>query len=201
MLGESFDRAVRLVRESFAGKYRKGTEIPYVAHLLEVAALTLSAGGDERQAIAALLHDALEDVPDRITPELIEHRFGEDVLAIVEACTDGTPGQARDPESWLARKKAYVAHLRGADTRVLVVSLADKLANARAIVADARALGPPFWKRFNAGPEEQRWYYESLRSVFTERLDGHAGAEVLVEDFASTVRRLSVLAAEAEVAP
>ncbi len=200
MLGESFDRAVRLVRESFADERRKGTEIPYVAHLLEVAALTLSAGGDENQAIAALLHDALEDVPDRITPKLIEQRFGEDVLAIVEACTDGVPGQSRDPASWPARKKAYVAHLREADTRALVVSLADKLANARAIVADARALGPPFWKRFNAGPEKQRCYYESLRGVFSERLSGDAGAQVLVQDFAATVELLSVLAAEAEVA-
>lgn len=148
---------------------RKGTEIPYLSHLLAVAAIVLEHGGTETQAIAALLHDAIEDHPrDGRTREEIRDRFGEDVLAIVEACTDNRG----DPEPpWRVRKERYLGHLPDTATDARLVSVADKVHNARAILADFRAVGDALWSRFNVGKAEVLWYYRTLADAFSQ-IDG-----------------------------
>jgi (p)ppGpp synthase/HD superfamily hydrolase len=166
---------------------RKGTSIPYIAHLFGVCSLTLIDGGTEEEAIAALLHDSLEDHPEETDREIIAKRFGEEVLAIIEGCTD-TPedykGGVKPP--WKQRKENYLKHLSNATPKVLRVSLADKLDNARAILADYRQIGEALWSRFNAGKEEQLWYYQSLLSVF--RASGIKG--FLIDEFEHTVVEL-----------
>lgn len=162
-LDDAFGLAARL----HGGDLRKGTQVPYLAHLLAVAALVLLDGGDEDEVIAALLHDALEDHPEAISREEIGARFGARVRAIVESCTDTPPdwrGGRKPP--WRARKDAYLAHVRAAPADALRVSLADKLDNARAILADYRLFGPTVWERFSAGGDEQLWYYRSLVEAY-----------------------------------
>lgn len=147
---------------------RKGTSIPYIAHLLGVCALVLLDGGTEDEAIAALLHDALEDHPGETNREMIAKRFGDTVLAIVEACTDTPAGYTGgDKPPWRPRKEAYLKHLGKATPGQLRVSLADKLDNARSVLADYRQIGEPLWKRFNAGKQDQLWFFRSLSEVFS----------------------------------
>ena len=174
VLGSAFSAAVQWASELHATQIRKGKPtVPYMAHLLGVAALVLEAGGTETEAVAALLHDSIEDA--RVSAEEIEARFGPKVASIVLACTDDlTPGDddaavaPRGKGDWHARKQAYLEHLRTeTDPSVLAVAAADKLNNAHAIVADIRAAAVPgAWARFNAPPEDQLWYYQSLRDAF-----------------------------------
>src|SRR5690606_28697568 len=131
---------------------RKGTRIPYASHLLAVAALVLEDGGDEDYAIAALLHDAIDD--QAASPAELRARFGERVARIVVACTDNEG----DPEPpWRVRKERYLAHIADAPADVRRVSCADKLHNARAILRDYRTEGEALWSRFNAGRDEVMW--------------------------------------------
>jgi (p)ppGpp synthase/HD superfamily hydrolase len=135
-----------------ATQVRKGTTIPYLSHLMSVSALVLEHGGDEELAIAGLLHDAIEDVGAEQEPIILE-RYGARVAHIVRACTD-----------------AYLAHLETADPDVLLVSCADKLHNARAILSDLRTDGPAVFNRFTAGQDGTLWYYKALAEVFLQRL-------------------------------
>ena len=146
---------------------RKASSVPYMAHLLAVCALTQQDGGDEDEAIAALLHDALEDKPDETSREEIGQLFGEKVLKIVELSTD-TPPEYRGgvKPRWRERKEYYLAHIRTSNPELLRVTLADKVDNARAIYNDYQRLGEDLWKRFNAGREDQIWYYESAVDAF-----------------------------------
>jgi (p)ppGpp synthase/HD superfamily hydrolase len=146
---------------------RKGASIPYVSHLLGVCALVLSDGGTEDEAIAALLHDALEDHPEETSREIIAERFGEKVFAIVEACTD-TPADYAGGEKppWKQRKTEYLRHLEKATSEQLRVALADKLDNVRCLLADYRQIDAKVWKRFNAGKEDQLWFFRRLIEVF-----------------------------------
>ncbi len=146
---------------------RKASSVPYMAHLLAVCALTQQDGGDEDEAIAALLHDALEDKPDETSREEIGQLFGEKVLKIVELSTD-TPAEYRGgvKPPWRERKENYLAHIRTSKPELLRVTLADKVDNARAIYNDYQRLGEDLWKRFNAGREDQIWYYESAVDAF-----------------------------------
>ena len=146
---------------------RKASSVPYMAHLLAVCALTQQDGGDEDEAIAALLHDALEDKPDETSREEIGQLFGEKVLKIVELSTD-TPAEYRGgvKPRWRERKEYYLAHIRTSNPELLRVTLADKVDNARAIYSDYQRLGEDLWKRFNAGREDQIWYYESAVDAF-----------------------------------
>jgi hypothetical protein len=158
-----------------AGDLRKGTRIPYISHLLAVAVLVLENGGTEEEAIAALLHDAPEDHGGLGRLADIQARFGDGVADIVASCTDTF--ESPKPE-WRPRKEAYVARLRLEPEPVLRVSLADKLHNARAMARDYEAEGDELFRRFNAGKEEQRWYYGALADVFSERLpDDRLAAE------------------------
>lgn len=164
-LGARFDRAVQLARELHAGQLRKGTQVPYLAHLLGVTSLVLEDGGTDDEAIAALLHDAVEDQGGARTLRLIEQLFGREVAHIVAACSD-TDVVPKPP--WRERKEAYIAHLATAHPSVLRVSLADKLHNARAIQYDLQS-GVDVWRRFNAGREEVLWYYGALADAFLQR--------------------------------
>lgn len=166
-LTSRFDEALRYASAVHRDQRRKSTQTPYVAHLLEVCASVLADGGDEDEAIAALLHDAVEDQGGPARRADIEARFGGRVAAIVDACTD-TDQDPKPP--WDERKRAYLEHLRAEErTAVLRVSAADKLANARAIVSDLRHTGDGVWSRFNAGRDGQLWYYGELVDAFGRR--------------------------------
>ena len=175
MLSKRFTDAMKLAAQLHSSQLRKGTDIPYVSHLLGVTSLVLEHGGNEDEAIAALLHDAVEDQGGKKTLELIRTQFGENVAAIVEGCTDSyvTP---KPP--WRTRKENYIAHLSDASASVLLVSNADKLHNARAILNDLRVLGESIWQRFSGGRDGTLWYYRSLANTFNE-LNRSALAEEL----------------------
>jgi (p)ppGpp synthase/HD superfamily hydrolase len=157
-LTSRFENALEFATQLHAGQTRKGTTIPYVAHLLAVASLVLIHGGNEDEAIAALLHDAVEDQGGKPTLELIRDRFGKNVASIVDDCSD-TDVEPKPP--WKERKERYLAHLGSASASAKLVAAADKLDNLRAIIADYRVLGLALWDRFNAGYEDQLWYYRS----------------------------------------
>jgi (p)ppGpp synthase/HD superfamily hydrolase len=154
-----------------ADQSRKGTRIAYVSHLLAVASLVLEDGGTEEEAIAALLHDAIEDIH---TPEAeIRARFGQPIAEIVVACSE-SPSFGRDAENWEQRKRAYLGHLEHDELSesALRVTAADKLHNARSILSDLREHGPDLWSRLNASGDAQSWYYGELARVLADR---HAG--------------------------
>ncbi|CAB3806897.1 hypothetical protein LMG28138_05857 [Pararobbsia alpina] len=156
---------------------RKGTQIPYTSHLLGVASLVLENGGDEEQAIAGLLHDAIEDVGPHVAPT-ISGMFGDRVLRIVEGCTDGVPDASGHKPDWRTRKETYLAHLERAEPDVLLVSASDKLYNARAIVTDLHTIGRAVFERFTAGEAGTLWYYGELSRIFAERLPGALSMEI-----------------------
>jgi (p)ppGpp synthase/HD superfamily hydrolase len=186
-LTERFDRALLYACQVHGGHTRKQTTIPYVAHLLAVASLVLEDGGDEDQAIAAPLHDAPEDQGGRGRLADIEARFGERVTAIVEACSDTFE---RPKPAFIPRKRAHLRRLRSVDAAVLRVSAADKLNNARAILADLRRLGDALFARFNGGKSGTLWYYACVTNVLRERLPG-----ALTDELERVVRDIRQLAA------
>jgi (p)ppGpp synthase/HD superfamily hydrolase len=158
-LGPRFLRAFLFAAEKHAGQTRKASTIPYIAHLMGVASLVLEAGGDEDLAIAALLHDVVEDCGGTPMLKDARRRFGKRVAKVVEGCTDPKP-------PWLERKQTYLQHLKDADADTLLVSAADKLNNVRSILSDYRQVGEFVWERFNGGREGTLWYYRSLRDEF-----------------------------------
>ena len=162
-LGLRFERALVFAKQKHAGQHRKGTTVPYVAHLLGVASLVLEAGGDEDLAIAALLHDVVEDCGGAPMLKEIRLRFGKRVAHVVDGCTD-TDLDPKPP--WLQRKKNYIAHLRTADADTRLVSAADKLYNARSIVAAYREVGDRVWERFHGKRDGTLWYYRALLDEF-----------------------------------
>ncbi len=168
MLTERISEALALAVQAHEKQVRKGTSIPYVAHPMAVASIALEFGADEDQAIAALLHDVLEDGGPQYGP-VIKERFGERVLAIVDGCTDGVPDASGQKADWGERKRAYLAHLAQASDDVLLVSGSDKLHNARAIVSDLLKIGPDVFNRFTAGRDGTLWYYRSLAEIFEQR--------------------------------
>ncbi|TCJ41284.1 HD domain-containing protein [Parafrankia sp. BMG5.11] len=175
-LTERFQQALVFAVELHRDQRRKGTEIPYVSHLLGVASIALEIGADEDQAIAALLHDAVEDQGGAKCLEEIRDRYGDRVADIVSDCTDADT----DPKPpWRARKNAYIASLAHKHPDSLLVSLADKTHNARAILDDLVVHGPSLWDRFTGGREGSLWYYDELAKAFRIHLPG-AAAERLV---------------------
>jgi GTP pyrophosphokinase len=165
ILTQRFHDALGYAMELHATQVRKGTTIPYLAHLLAVASLVIEHGSTEDEAIAALLHDAIEDQGGAPTREAIRRRFGDTVVTIVDGCTDA---EVVPKPPWQQRKEAYIAHLQHAPPAVHLVSIADKLHNARAILTDYRTLGDTLWARFNGGREGTLWYYQALLQVFRE---------------------------------
>lgn len=167
--------AIAWAAELHAGQVRKGSQIPYVAHLLAVVSLVLEQGGNEDEAIAAALHDAVEDQGGAATRAKILSRYGARVTAIVDGCTD-TDQTPKPP--WRARKGAYLAALESADRSVLLVSSADKVHNLRSIASDYRQLGESLWDRFSGGREGTLWYFAAVAEVLNRRLPGPLTAEL-----------------------
>jgi GTP pyrophosphokinase len=188
-LGERFEEALVYATRLHAAQRRKGSDIPYVAHLLSVAALVLEDGGDEDQAIGALLHDAVEDQGGAPVRDEIRRRFGDRVVAIVDGCTDA---DTIPKPPWRKRKERYIEHLGHAPPEVLRVSMADKIHNARAVLDDYRRLGEALWSRFNGGRDGTLWYYRTLVETYRGR---HAGP--LIDELARVVSELERLAADA----
>ena len=167
VLSARFSEALTLAAALHRHQVRKGPrKIPYIGHLLAVTAIVLEYGGDEDQAIAALLHDAVEDQGGSPTLATIRHLFGPAVAEIVEGCSD-TDVVPKPP--WKQRKECYLAHLNEAPPGVLLVAAADKLANALSILKDYRELGEALWSRFQCTREESLWYYRSVLRVLQTR--------------------------------
>ncbi|MGD9933986.1 MAG: HD domain-containing protein [Dehalococcoidia bacterium] len=177
-----FSVALTFAAELHRDQFRKGTAIPYVSHLLGVASLALEHGADEGEAIAAVLHDAIEDQGGVATEATIHRLFGARVADIVRGCSD-TDVEPKPP--WRERKEAYLLHLRTADASTRLVSASDKLHNARAILSDLRAHGPALWTRFNAPPGDLLWYYQSLCAEFLQ-----GGPRRLAEELARVVEEI-----------
>ena len=168
-----------------------------MSHLIGVASIVLEHGGDEDQAIGALLHDALEDQAHKMSPNEIRARFGDRVEAIVEACTDGNPEEQRDrdPARWRVRKQIYIDQVATKPADALLVSMADKLYNARAILEDFREIGDKLWPRFTAGRVGNLWYYRALLTAFKARLEDRPGGGIrLWHELDRTVAEIERLA-------
>jgi (p)ppGpp synthase/HD superfamily hydrolase len=162
-LGPRFLRAIQFAAEKHSDQTRKASTIPYIAHLMGVASLVLDAGGDEDLAIAALLHDVVEDCGGAPMLKEVRRRFGSRVAKVVDGCTDA---DTYPKPPWRDRKEKYIRHLKNADADTRLVSAADKLNNVRSILSDYRAIGESVWSRFNGGREGTLWYYRTLRDVF-----------------------------------
>jgi len=184
-LTNRFESALVYATQLHAQQVRKGTNVPYISHLLSVAALVLEDGGDEDEAIAALLHDAVEDQGGVATREVIFQQFGERVIQIIDGCTD-TDVMPKPP--WKERKQQHLENLRHATPAVCRVELADKLHNARSILLDLRRDGEAVWQKFRGGKEGTLWYYRAALEVF-EQL-GYS--MLLVEEFKRVVEELEV---------
>jgi (p)ppGpp synthase/HD superfamily hydrolase len=183
VLTERFQRAFLHAANAHACQLRKGTAIPYISHLMAVASLVLENGGDEDEAIAALLHDAVEDQGGAQRLALIRAEFGEDVAEIVDGCTDA---DTTPKPPWKARKLAYLQRLPGENPSVLLVSAADKLHNIRCILEDYRVMGEGLWPRFNApSKEEVIWYYRALIDTYRDN-----GTNAIVDEIERAVETL-----------
>jgi len=184
--GERFEEALTYAARLHRDQTRKGSEVPYVTHLLAVAAIVGENGGTEDEVVAALLHDTPEDQGGKERLEEIRTRYGDEVAEIVDGCTD----TYEDPKpDWRPRKEAYIAHVAAAPPSVRLVSAADKLHNARSILADLRAVGDELWDRFTGGKEGTLWYYRTL-------VEAYAGADSnpVVEELDRVVQEIEALA-------
>jgi len=161
-----FDEALLLASRLHAGQLRKGRPVPYIGHLLAVASLVIEDGGDEDEAIAALLHDAVEDQGGEVVREEIRGRFGDRVVAIIDLCTDA---DTLPKPPWRQRKEAHLRHLADAPADGFRVIAADKLHNARTLLADYRRDGESLWAIFNGGKEGTLWYYHAMHDMALRR--------------------------------
>ena len=162
-LGPRFHRAFQFAAEKHAGQARKASTIPYIAHLMGVASLVLEAGGDEDMAIAALLHDVVEDCGGAPMLREVRRHFGARVAKIVDGCTDA---DTYPKPPWRERKEKYITRLKKENAETRLVSAADKLNNVRSILSDYRAVGESVWSRFAGGRDGTLWYYRTLRDEF-----------------------------------
>lgn len=190
VLTERFVQAMAYAFDVHRNQERQGSRVPYVAHLLGVASLVLEHAGDEDEAIAALLHDSVEDQGGERRLAEVRALFGDRVADIVLGCTD-TVADPKPP--WRERKERYVAHLCGASASVRLVAAADKLYNARCIALDYRIVGEELWSRFTGGRDGVLWYYRALCDAFKQ-----AGTQptALVAELDRTVREIVALASE-----
>ena len=167
LLGPRFTDALRLANELHAGQTRKASNVPYLSHVLSVGATVLEYGGDEDVAIAALLHDVVEDCGGLEIAELIRNRFGTRVVDIVLGCSDTTE---KPKPPWQERNRRYLSHLPEAGPEVLLVSAADKLHNLQSLLREEGRLGKRLWNHFRAGRDGTLWYYERLLEIFRATL-------------------------------
>ena len=174
---ERLMHAYRYAAELHGSQLRKGTPVPYIAHLMAVAAIVREHGGDETQFVAALLHDAIEDQPrGGVTRQEIREQFGPEVLAIVEDCTDS---DTHPKPPWRERKERYLARLPRTARAAKLVSLADKVHNARTILNDFLEVGDDLWKRFKGAKEGTLWYYRTLADTYTREYPGPLAGELV----------------------
>jgi len=184
---EALEYAVQLHER----QYRKGSDTPYIAHLLSVTAIVLEHGASEDEAIAALLHDAVEDQGGAPVREEIRRRFGPAVTAIVEGCSDS---ETIPKPPWRERKEEFLAQLPAAGRSVHLVSAADKLHNARALVDDYREHGESLWDRFSGGRAGTLWYYRAVADALASALPGP-----LVQKLESAVSELERVASARDI--
>lgn len=185
MLTSRFEEAFIFADQLHIHQTRKSSQTPYIAHLMSVAALVLENGGDEDATMAALLHDAVEDQGGYEILEEIRQRFGERVAEIVDSCSDA---YTIPKPPWRTRKETYLAHLSETTPEARLVSVADKLHNARSILRDLRTEGDQLWEKFNGGKEGTLWYYRSLVENF-QQLDNN----FLVDELARVVQEIEQL--------
>ncbi len=188
-LGPRFLRAFDFAAAKHAGQTRKASTIPYIAHLMGVASLVLEFGGDEDLAIAALLHDVVEDCGGAPMLREIRRRFGSGVARIVDGCTDS---DTYPKPPWRERKEKYIRHLKSADAGTRLVSAADKLNNVRSILSDYREVGESVWARFRGGRDGTLWYYRALLEEFLRRKPNR-----LIRELELAIRELEAAANQA----
>ncbi|MBD2306270.1 bifunctional (p)ppGpp synthetase/guanosine-3',5'-bis(diphosphate) 3'-pyrophosphohydrolase [Chroococcidiopsis sp. FACHB-1243] len=185
MLSHRFTEALTYAIELHANQVRKSSGVPYISHLLGVTSIALEYGANEDEAIAALLHDAIEDQGGAATREEIRRRFGDAVTDIVNGCTDA---ETIPKPPWRQRKEAYITTIPQASPSIILVSAADKLHNARSILKDYRALGKTVWERFKGGKDGTLWYYCAVVEAFIAK-----GTTPLIEELERTVAELEQL--------
>ncbi|MEX0774751.1 MAG: HD domain-containing protein [Phycisphaeraceae bacterium] len=196
MLSERFDEAMNLALQLHRQQLRKGKGVPYISHLLAVTAIVLEQGGDEDQAIAAMLHDAAEDQGGQPTLDAIRRQFGDRVADMIASLSDAMPMPGQDKAPWRRRKEAYLGHLHDALPEVLLISAADKIANARDILGDVRAQGPSALDRFKGGRDGTLWYYRQIVETLSV-----TGPVALAQELDRVVTQLMNLAAAAPAVP
>jgi len=191
VLTERFDRALLYATHVHGGQVRKGTPIPYIAHLLAVAATILEYDGSEDMAIAGLLHDAVEDQGGEPRLSDIRNRFGDRVADIVRSCSDTVANSSagQQKEDWRTRKTRYVEHLSIVDEDTLLVSLSDKIHNSRSILRDLRKpeIGKTVWDRFKNPKEDTLWYYRELAKAFQARLKDQSAKMQLANELSEII--------------
>ena len=187
ILSERFEEALVFAARLHANQTRKRSHVPYIAHLLGVAGIVLEDGGSEDEAIAALLHDAVEDQGGLKTLEDIRRKFGEAVAEIVLAVSDS---YTSPKPPWRARKQAYIDSIHDASPSAIRVSLADKVYNARTTLGDLRREGEAAWDKFNGGKDGTLWYYEQLIEAFSKH-----GRSSLLEELTRIVGQIKATAA------
>ena len=182
-LSEKFEEALVYATRLHADQTRKKTGIPFVAHILGVTAIALEYGGNETEAIAALLHDTVEDCGGVERLRDVREKFGEGVAKIVDGCTD-TYETPKPP--WLERKRAYIEHLKDSDSSTRLVSASDKLHNTRAILAELRRRGLEVFDRFGGKKDGTVWYYRTLVTAFRQ----HGGHSDLIDELDRVVSEI-----------
>jgi (p)ppGpp synthase/HD superfamily hydrolase len=186
-LTRRFDLALQFASGLHHQQLRKGTTIPYFSHLMSVCALVLEAGGDEDQAIAALLHDAVEDQGGLATLSTIRQLFGDRVANAVESCSDSTEPDPAKKADWRGRKEAYLEHLQHAGADAQLVAAADKIHNARTMLSDSREFGEKFWLRFKAPKKDQLWFLGAMANTLCQT----TVSRVLVDELSRVVAELN----------
>jgi len=166
--------AIEFATAAHRGQYRKGTRVPYILHPLNAARTLIEAGCAETLVLAAILHDIVEDTP--VTLDEVRGRFGARVAELVDSATE--PDKLW---SWEKRKRHTIDRLESADGEMLLVAIADKLDNIRALREDLQRHGENTWRRFNRGRTAQAWYYNSLAGIFHRRLDQPPGLALATE--------------------
>jgi (p)ppGpp synthase/HD superfamily hydrolase len=191
VLTDRFDRALLYATHVHGGQVCKATPVPYIAHLLAVAATVLEYEGSEDMAIAALLHDAVEDQGGEPRLSDIRNRFGDRVADIVRSCSDTVVNSSagQEKEDWKTRKTRYIEHLNLVDQDTLLVSLSDKVHNARSILRDLRKpeIGDAVWKRFKPAKEDTLWHYRALAKSFQKRLKDQSARMQLANELSEIV--------------
>ncbi len=185
ILGDRFETALLMAHRLHRSQERKCSTVPYISHLMSVAALVLEEGGNEDEAIAALLHDAIEDQGGAGTRELLRETFGDRVCAIIKGCTES---EVQPKPAWRERKERHLAQLVNAPPSVLRVTIADKLHNIRSLLADYERMGDRIWSRFGGGKVGTIWYYRAMVDQLRS-----AGNSVSLEELAILVDRLEQL--------